>query len=161
MKKPGIENYKIAKPVDIKTRLAYNFYREKFRLNKSRVKRFEPWRDIVDAFWKEVAESFIENENGVYVNNFGYISLFMSPFKKAEFMLHHKKGATKLYNYHTDHRSFHPTIFTELAKGGSMNYFTMDRAFNQKVTRRISKNLRKGKKYFLRYTLIKNIFKGR
>lgn len=157
----GIQNYKIAKPVDIKTRVAYNFYKKQVGLKKNRIKRFEPWRDVIDAFWKEVTETFIEDENGVYVKGLGYIALFMSPYKKAEFMFHHTKGPTKLYNYHTDNRSFHPTIFTELGRGGSFNYFTMDRAFNQKVTRRISKNLRKGKKYFLRYTLIKNIFKGR
>lgn len=142
-------------------RNAFYFYRRNsttFKYNK--IDNHKEWLIILNALWKEVGTQLLDSPGGVFVPRLGYFAIWMSPTKSKQYYVDAKIGSVKTYNDHTGHHAFHPGLFTSIERGGGdFRYWTMDRAFSRSITRGLAKRLKAGKKYVLKYTLVKKLFK--
>jgi hypothetical protein len=158
MKKPGDTQFRIYPPVSVKDRAAYKFYKaNKDIAKKNKVTTFEEWLRIINACYKQIEENVTAKKGGVMIKGLGYFAIWMSPLKMKRKTFNRGKYVD-IYNDHTDHHIYHPSLFTNLESGSALKHFTMDREFHQKITRTIAKELRKGVRYVLRYTALKKIY---
>lgn len=141
----------------VHNREGYSFYKENYNTSsKYKAKTYLEWARIHKEIWKEVSKSIIESTSGVYIPRLGYIALVMMPYKcKIE-----KRGKV-LYNDHSDNKWYGIVFFNQIVRNTPFKYWTIDRAFNQQVKNAIYRQIKKGKRYQLKFTLLKKLFLGK
>ena len=139
----------------------YSYYRKNKKIAPSnKVKTLKEWRKINKTIWEEIGKAIIESDGGVQVEGIGYFAVWMNPNKQKEYF-NTKDGISLGYNDHTDHHTYHLSVFPRLGGLKSLCSWSMDRTFNRSITRPISSNLKKGKKYYFKYSLVKKLFRTR
>lgn len=145
----------------IMDRNAFLFYRKKAsKIRKQKVNR-ELFPTIVNAIFQEISDGIIEKESGVLVPRLGYFGVWMTPCKKKTRIFQDKRNKIT-YNLHTDSYIYHLALFTDVyTKMGYLKYFSMDRTFSKNIKSRLSKSLKVGRKYTLKYLSIKKVNTGK
>jgi ligand-binding SRPBCC domain-containing protein len=149
---------RLTKPENL---MVYGLYKDHKAHNKSRPSvQFENKTEmfkVVRAILKEIAKSFLEDEEGVVLDRLGYLAVWKSPVKRIKKgMLPNKKKLN--INAHTQGYMYTPTLFTDVFSKTPFRFWTMDRAFTEDIKSGLAAQLRKGVKYKLRHTLVKSMF---
>lgn len=146
---------------DIHGKDGYRFYKKNYDTNvKYKARTYEEWALIHREIWKEVANQILEAEGGVYITKFGYIVMVMTPFRKPVYKIHSRKASYRYYNDHSDNKVYTINYFNKLVKNNKFRYWTLDKSFTRTIKTGLKKELLKGKKYQLKYTLLKKIYLG-
>lgn len=132
---------------------AYRFYR---KADTNQTKQGEKvFRKVISEFYKEVKNSFMTSEAGVYIKGLGYFAAWMIPKKSyAKAFINGK--LVKTYNDHTNHYRFIPHLFTDFEFNKNLRFFTMDKKFARDFNRSFAERLKKGQLWKLRYTNVRN-----
>lgn len=140
----------------------YFFYKKTYDANiKYKARQYKDWAVIHRELWREIGNQIIESEAGVYIAKFGYIAAVMLPEKKIVDFVKSHTIKRKYYNDHSDNKIYTINYFSNLVKNSKFRYWTLDRCFNLKMKKKFSVELVRGKKYQLKYTLLKKIYLGR
>lgn len=135
---------------------AFKYYREKEKhRDLDIIRRREDFSKIVRMFYRKVGDKMIDNPNGVFIRGFGYFVNVMNPIKEVG-MFHPTKKL--LINPHTDGRMFYP-LFLPITRNRNLRLFVMDGRFAKPIRTRLSKELKKKKKYFNHYGILNSMFK--
>ena len=128
---------------------SYKFYTNKVGTDKLGIRTFHK---LAEMFLKELRLQMLNNERGVFIQNFGYFGVIKSP----------KKFKTKIIRVPTEDiktiGDMYRPIFLPIQKRGSLKEFTMDKGFDLSVYRGINNRLRKNKKYKFVYTVLHNLY---
>lgn len=136
---------------------AFRFYRQKSKLrNFDNTHRWEEHRKLINKFWDKVGTYMVENPNGVFIRNLGYFTILMNPKKQIT----EWKNKEMIINSHTDGRKFYP-IFLPITKQSMMNVFILDHSFVKPLRHKLSKELKKGKKYYNHFGVLYSLYKNK
>lgn len=148
---------KIYNKVSLSTPESFKYYSRNYKGSpRHKLKKKDPFIKVVNTFWKEMSYLLTESEGGVFIKNLAYFGVMMR-YDKAYYF---DWMGNKHYNFHTDHYIYHPIMFTNVTKFNHLRCWSMDRTFSTPVRQRIKKNLFKGKRYLLNYTIMNKIHKN-
>ena len=129
---------------------AYKFYKnsskQKIKLGKDSFQR------IFKLFLKELRLQMLNNERGVFIENFGYFGIIKSPIKTRT-----EKTPISQKGLEATGERYKP-IFLPIRKVNSLGCFTLDKGFHESLNRGIAYRLKKGKDYKFCYTLLHNLY---
>lgn len=134
---------------------AHKFYRQKTKYKKriAKQKLFFLMRECL----KEIKKRMLENESGVFIENFGYFCMMRHPERKIRKF--HINGYTYKGKYLPTMGCMYSPVFMPIRKDSSLHQWTMDKAFNQKLINSLKYRLRqKGKKYRMSFTILNNLY---
>jgi len=134
---------------------AHKFYRQKTKYKRkiAKQKLFFLMRECL----KVIKERLLENESGVFIDNFGYFCIMRHPERKIRsFFI--KNFFVKGKYLQTSGCIYSP-VFIPIRKDSSMHQWTMDKAFDKKVNTGLRYRLRKkGKKYRMSLIVLNNLY---
>lgn len=134
---------------------AHKFYRQKTKYKKKipKQKLFFLMRECL----KVVKERLLENESGVFIDNFGYFCIMRHPERKIRnfyFGGYKFKG-----KYIPTSGCIYSPVFLPIRKDSSMHQWTMDKAFDKRVISSLKYRLvKKGKKYRMSLIVLNNLY---
>ena len=150
---------KIFGTLGIQNKKGYAFYKKDYKASeKYKCKTYQEWRDIHDAIWEEISDQVVESKGGVFIKKLGYFAIMMSPRRRKVYLTTSGKYT---YNDHTTNHPYHMTLFTNLIANTKLKYWVMDRGYSSRIRKKVYRNLKKGKKYMLKYTLLKKLYLGK
>ena len=121
----------------------YTAYRQYRKISKTRrIKGRANYRKFVKAVFETIAEEMLERDGGVCINKLGYWFIWKPP-KKVLASYYTEGGLGEYNNFHTNHYLYLPTFFPARRQ----MYWCMDKAFNKRLTHKLNKKIREGKKY--------------
>jgi hypothetical protein len=94
----------------------------------------------------------LNNERGVFIENFGYFGIIKSPINTRT-----RKTPISPKGLQATGDRYKP-IFLSVRKGGGLNYFTLDKGFHPSLYTGIAYRLKQGKDYKFSYTLLHNLY---
>lgn len=129
---------------------SYKYYRNN---SKSKKKLSEiTVHKVFKMFLKELRLQMLNNEMGVFIENFGYFGIIRSPINtRSERTPFPKK------NIRTAGERYRP-IFLPIRKQGDIKTFVMDKAFDKSVYHGIETRLAKDREWKFTYTLLHNLY---
>jgi hypothetical protein len=134
----------------IQSQRAYKFYKIKSK-QKSKLSEVT-FNKICELFLKELRLQMLNNERGVFIENFGYFGIIKAPTKTINNLT---PVPTKDINTMGDR--YRP-IFLPIRKDGHLNGFIMDKAFLPSFYSGITSRLGKDRKYKFSFTLLHNLY---
>lgn len=145
-----LETNKTTNCQKIDSERAYKFYTNKSKQKKKLGK--ETVHILFKLFLKELRLQMLNNERGVFIENFGYFGVIKSPINtRTEKTPISQKGLEA-----TGDR--YKPIFLPIIKNTNLNCFTLDKGFNESLYRGINYRLTKGKEYKFCYTILHNLY---
>lgn len=129
---------------------AYKFYTNKSKQEKKLGQ--ETVYRLFKLFLKELRLQILNNERGVFIENFGYFGVIKSPTNTRT-----EKTPISQKGLEATGDRYRP-IFLPLRKSGSLSCFTLDKGFHQSVYRGLTYRLSKGKDYKFCYTILHNLY---
>jgi len=133
--------------VSVSSKEAFKKYRLTAKLrDKNNTPTTRKYKTIVNAFYGKIAEKLVEGEAGVFLKNFGYLSIVANP-KRQVVKVPYQEGK-EYFNFNTNNQLFMPMFFAVAKFKPLLNFWVMDRAFSRKkVKANLHKKLISGKKY--------------
>lgn len=143
----------------------YSFYRKHYDglVKSKKISKREEWKKIHSLAWQTVKEAILEKESGVVLEGLGYFCIYMNPLKKKVVLPNRELPVIKCeerFNYHSEHHTYHPVLFTNIHKTDKFYCWSMERTFMRGFRKELSKRLKAGKKYALRFTTVRKIYKN-
>jgi nucleoid DNA-binding protein len=118
------------------------------RKNKFHITR-EEWKKIIMPFLKVMQKDIVENEAGVFIDNFGYF-----------FIMRHTNRISKRVKFnkiHGEGRRYTPS-FAPIRKDNILNTWTMDFGFSSILTNKVNNKIDQGEKYKMAYSLLASLY---
>lgn len=134
---------------------AHKFYKQKTKYKKPfpKQKLFFLMRECL----KEIKKRMLENESGVFIENFGYFCIMRHPERKIRNF--YIDGYVCKGKYLPTMGCMFSPVFIPIRKDSSMQQWIMDKAFDRKVISNLKYKLRtKGKKYRISFTILNNLY---
>lgn len=141
---------------------AYFYYKKNYVASDIyRIKHIRKYRPVFYALLKEIADQVTESKAGVFIPKFGYIATVMMPYSRVVlFWGKDKKKSKRIYNEGTDNKVYTISYFSNLVKNTKFRYWGLDKGFSTYIKQRLKNNLWLGKRYELKYTLLKKLLLG-
>lgn len=134
---------------------AHKYYKQKSKYKRviAKQKLFFLMRESL----KVIKERLLENEAGVFIDNFGYFCMMRHPERKIrKFNIN---GNVFKGKYVNTMGCMYSPVFLPIRKDSLMNQWTMDKAFNRKLIQSLKYRIRKkGVRYKMYLTLMNNIY---
>jgi len=134
---------------------AHKFYKQKTKYKKCIAKQrlFFLMRECL----KEIKKRMLENESGVFIEDFGYFCMMRHPERKIRNF--YIDGNVYKGKYLSTMGCMFSPVFMPIRKDYSMQQWTMDKAFDQKLINSLKYKLRKkNKKYRMSFTILNNLY---
>jgi len=134
---------------------AHKFYRQKTKYKKriAKQKLFFLMRECL----KEIKKRMLENEAGVFIEGFGYFCMMRHPERKIRNF--YIDGYLVKGKYLQTMGCMYSPVFMPIRKDSSMQQWTMDKAFDQRLINSLKYRLRKkSKKYRMSFMLLNNLY---
>lgn len=134
---------------------AHKFYRQKTKYKKriAKQKLFFLMRECL----KEIKKRMLENESGVFIEDFGYFCMMRHPERKIRNF--YIDGKVYKGKYLPTMGCMFSPVFMPIRKDLAMQQWTMDKAFDQKLINSLKYRLRiKRKKYRMSFMLLNNLY---
>jgi len=129
---------------------SYKFYTNKCK-TKNKLSESTLYK-VFNIFLKELRLQMLNNERGVFIENFGYFGILRSPINtRTENTPFPKKSIQTAGERHRP-------IFLPIRKSSDMNLYSMDKAFHPSVYRGIENRAYKDKEWKFTYTLLHNLY---
>lgn len=129
---------------------AYKFYtnksKQKNKLGKEAVHK------IFNLFLKELRLQMLNNERGVFIENFGYFGVIKSPINTRT-----SRTPISPKGLEATGDRYKP-IFLPIRKSTTIGCFTLDKGFHPSLYTGIRNRLQKNKDYKFCYTILHNIY---
>jgi hypothetical protein len=129
---------------------SYKYYRSKSK-QKKRLSEVTLHK-VFNMFLKELRLQMLNNEMGVFIENFGYFGIIRSPINTRT-----EKTPFPKKNIRTAGERYRP-IFLPIRKASDMNLYVMDKSFHPSVYKGIENRLYKDREWKFAYTLLHNLY---
>jgi hypothetical protein len=148
--------------IDVFNKDFFSYYKENYNeANRDYIGAYPRARRISTVFWEEVANQMAENEAGVIVDNLAYFCVTMG-YNKSTYISLPKKGVKVTkdnFSFHSNHHPYHLSMHTNISVPDLLACWRMDRGFNNRLKDKISKNIKRGKRYLSFYSIVGRILK--
>lgn len=129
---------------------SYRFFLDNKKITERKdVKNYVEYGKIISEFYRIVGEKMVESTGGVYIEDLGYFGVVQEFVKRSS-----TYTGPKL-NLHTD-RMVYNLAYVPIDKTNNFKSWTFDYSFVDSVKKKLSKALKKGKKYTFNPSLFFN-----
>lgn len=137
----------------------FKHYRGKDIPKAFRLSNKQEFVDICNKLWEVTADKLIDNKAGVFLDDFGYLCIWTPATKRVSENYSDKEGLGIYFNTHTNGRFYFPDLISDTLNKSKnfLKCWSLDRAFNSSLKKRINVKLRTGHKYKFYPMLVKGI----
>lgn len=135
--------------VNVARREAYKYVRRLKGFTRYDVGNWTGYCKIINTFHTIIAESIVNNPEGVFIEDLGYFGILLYRYKDTAVSIDYIDDWDEIYlNPKTDGAVF-TFNFTPIPKPkcAALRTFSMDGTFSNPTRKKISKNLQSGMKY--------------
>ena len=102
---------------------AYYFYKKNYTADiKYKAREYETWAKIHREIWREITNSLLASEAGLYIKKFGYLAIVMLPYRQIVRKVITKNIKYTYYNDHSDNKVYTINYFSNLVKNNKFRY---------------------------------------